>query len=156
MAREALAVAENTHDVRSEHLAHHFLADCLLIRGDCCNALPRYRRSLVLAIEINDRAEIGYEVQGIAMATAGCGQHATALRLAGAAAAEFEALAIDLSGPSFWTALLDRYLGQARSALGEQVADAAWEEGRCMRFQFAIALARDGDAPPVPSNQPES
>jgi predicted ATPase/class 3 adenylate cyclase len=154
MAHEALAVAERTQDVRSEHLAHHFLADCLLIRGDCFNALPRYRRSLVLAVEINDRAEIGYEVQGVAMATAGCGQHATAVRLAGAAAAEFDALAIDLSGPSFWTALLDRYLGQARSALGEKAADAAWEEGRRTGFEYAVALALDTDAPSVPPRQP--
>jgi hypothetical protein len=154
MARVALSLAEATRDVRSEHLAHHFLADCLLIRGDCASALPRYRRSLVLAVEINDRAEIGYEVQGIAMATAGCGQHATALRLAGAAAAEFDALAIDLSGPSFWTALLDRYLGQARSALGEKAADAVWEEGRRTGFEYAVALALDTDAPSVPPRQP--
>jgi tetratricopeptide (TPR) repeat protein len=126
MAREALAVAERTHDVRSEHLAHHFLADCALIRGDCVSALPQYRRALVLGVEINDRAEISAEIQGVAMATAGCGQAARALRLAAAAAAEFDALAIDLSGMSFWTALLDRYLGQARSALGEDAANAAW------------------------------
>jgi hypothetical protein len=150
MAREALAVAVRTGDVRSEHLAHHFLADCLLIRGDCANALPRYRRSLVLAVEINDRAEIGAEVQGIAMATAGCGQPAHALRLAGAAAAEFDALAIDLSGMSFWTALLDRYLGRARAELGEAAASVAWEEGRRTRFEYAIELARDGSpGPPV-------
>ena len=148
MAREALAVAERTHDVRSEHLAHHFLADCLLIRGDCGNALPQYRRSLVLAVEINDRAEIAAEVQGIAMATAGCGQPARALRLAAAAAVEFDALAIDLSGMSFWTALLDRYLGQARSALGEDAANAAWEEGQRTGFEYAIALALDAEAAP--------
>ena len=50
----------------------------------------------------------------IAMATAGGGRPAHALRLASAAATEFDALAIDLSGPHFWTALLDRFLGQAR------------------------------------------
>ena len=148
MAHEALAVAEATHDLRSEHLAYHFLADCLLIRGDCAAALPQYHRSLVLAVEIDDRAEIGAELQGIAMATAGCGHAAHALRLAGAAAAEFDALAIDLSGMYFWTALLDRYLGQARAALGEEAANAAWDEGRRTRFEHAIALALDADARP--------
>jgi hypothetical protein len=148
MAREALAVAEATRDVRSEHLAHHFLADCLLIRGDCVNALPRYRRSLELAVEINDRAEIGAEVQGIAMATAGCGQPTRALRLAAAAAAEFDALAIDLSGMSFWTALLERYLGQARAELGKDAANAAWEEGQRTGFDYAVALALDAETTP--------
>jgi len=154
MAREALAVAVRTGDVRSEHLAHHFLADCLLIRGDCAGALPRYRRSLELAVAINDRAEIGAEVQGIAMATAGCGQPERALRLAGAAAAEFDAMAVDLSGMCFWTALLERFVGQARAELGEVAANAVWEEGRRTRFEYAIALALDGDAPLVPSGQP--
>jgi predicted ATPase/class 3 adenylate cyclase len=154
MAREALAVAVRTRDARSEHLAHHFLADCLLIRGDCADALPRYRRSLALAVEIDDRAEIAAEVQGIAMATAGCGQPAHALRLAGAAAAEFDALAIDLSGMSFWTVLLDRYLGRARAELGEAAASDAWDEGRRTRFEYAIALAQDADGSPASPDQP--
>ncbi len=115
MAREALAVAHATRDLRSEHFAHHFLADCPLIRGDCAAALPRYRRALELAVELGDRAETAIEIQGVAMAAAGCGEPARALRLAGAAAAEFEALAIDLSGIVFWSTLLERYLGRARS-----------------------------------------
>jgi predicted ATPase/class 3 adenylate cyclase len=145
MAREALAVAERTRDVRSEHLAHHFLADCALIRGDCASALPRYRRALALAVELRDRAEIGAEVQGVAMAMAGCRQPARALMLAGAAAAEFDALAIDLSGIVFWRNLLDRYLGRARAELGDDAADAAWEEGRRTSFEHATALALDAD-----------
>jgi len=38
-------------DLRSEHFAHHFLADCALIRADGASALPRYRRALELAVE---------------------------------------------------------------------------------------------------------
>ena len=44
MARAALAEAERQHDLRSEHFAHHFLADCPLIAGDAAAAAPRYRR----------------------------------------------------------------------------------------------------------------
>ena len=141
MAREALAVAEATHDLRSEHFAHHFLADCPLIRGDSAAAVPRYRRALELAVELGDRAETGVEIQGVAMASAGVGESARALRLAGAAAAEFEALAIDLSGIIFWSALLTRYLGLARNALGPDAAAAAWDEGRRTTFEHAVALA---------------
>jgi len=149
MAREALAAAQQTRDFRSEHFAHHFLADCPLIRGDCVTALPRYRRALALAVELSDRSETAVEIQGVAMATAGCGQPARALRLAGAAAAEFDALAIDLSGIIFWSALLERYLGRARSELGEDAAIAAWEEGRRTGFEHAIALALDANASPA-------
>ncbi len=70
------------------------------------------------------------------MAAAGCGEPARALRLAGAAAAEFEALAIDLSGIVFWSALLARYLGTARAELGAEAAAAAWEEGRRTPFDM--------------------
>jgi hypothetical protein len=126
---------------RSEHFAHHFLADCPLIRGDCAGALPRYRRALELAVELGDRSETAVEMQGVAMA--GCGHPARALQLRGAAAAEFEALVIDLSGIVFWSALLERYLGRARAELAEDAAAAVWEEGRRTRFEHAIALALD-------------
>ena len=79
------------------------------------------------------------------MAMAGCGHAAHALQLGGAAAAEFDALAIDLSGIVFWSALLERYLGRARAELAEDAAAAAWEEGRRTRFEHAIALALDPD-----------
>jgi len=51
MAREALADSERQDDLRSAHFAHHFLADCALIRGDCVTAGPRYRRALELAVQ---------------------------------------------------------------------------------------------------------
>ncbi len=144
MAREALAVAQATRDLRSEHFAHHFLADCPLIRGDCAAAVPRYRRALELAVELGDRAETATEIQGVAMAAAGVGDSLRALRLGGAAAAEFEALAIDLSGIVFWSALLERYLGHARAELGAEGA-AAWDEGRRTPFEQAILLALGTD-----------
>jgi hypothetical protein len=92
-------------------------------------------------VELGDRAETAVEIQGVAMAAAGVGEPARALRLAGAAAAEFDALAIDISGIIFWSALQERYLGRARSELGAQAAAAAWEEGRRTPFDRAIALA---------------
>ncbi len=150
MAREALALATRDADLRSAHLAVHFLADCSLIRGDHDQALPRYRRSLALAVELGDRAEIAPEIQGVAMVLANCGQGALALQLAGAASAAFEAMAIDLTGMTFWMVLLERHLGTARAALGGDAADAAWQEGRRMPLTSAIALAlRENDLPAV-------
>ena len=149
MAREALVVSQQTRDRSAEHFAHHFLADCPLIRGDCATALSRYRRALALAVELRDRSETAAEIQGIAMAMAGCGHPARALQLAGAAAAEFDALAIDLSGIVFWSALLERYLGRARVELGVDAANAAWDEGRRTGFEHAIALALDADTAPA-------
>ncbi len=145
MSREALAAAQQTRDLRSEHFAVHFLADCPLIRGDGAAALPLYRRALSLAVEIGDRAETAMEIHGIAMAAAGCGHSAKALILGGAAEAEFDALAIDITGITFWFTLLNRYLDPARAALGVEAANAAWQEGRRANFEDAVAWALDAD-----------
>jgi predicted ATPase/class 3 adenylate cyclase len=141
MARDALAEAERQHDVRSEHFAHHFLADCPLIAGDATSALPRYRRALELAHALGERTETAIEIQGVAMAAAGLGDAKRALMLGGAAAAELDRLGIDFSGIRFWSALLDRYYGRARAALGADDADAAWQAGRRMDFDRAVAEA---------------
>jgi predicted ATPase/class 3 adenylate cyclase len=141
MATEALRIAVATADLRSEHFAHHFLADTSLMRGDFATALPRYRRALSMAVELGDRSETAIEIQGVAMALAGGGHADAALRLAGAAAAEFEALAIDFSGIVFWTTLLNRHFASARRTLGETAANLAWDDGRRMGFNAATAFA---------------
>jgi hypothetical protein len=75
------------------------------------------------------------------MAAAGLGDAKRALMLGGAAAAELDRLGIDFSGIRFWSALLDRYYGRARAALGADDADAAWQAGRRMDFDRAVAEA---------------
>ena len=141
MARDALAEAERQRDVRSEHFAHHFLADCPLIAGDAASALPRYRRALELAHALGERTETAIEIQGVAMASAGLGDAKHALTLGGAAAAEHDRHGIDFSGIRFWNALLDTYYGRARAELGADHADAAWQAGRRMDFDRAVAEA---------------
>jgi len=144
MARDALADAERQGDLRSAHFAHHFLADCPLIRGDAATAAPRYRRALELAVALGDRSEIGFEIQGVAMAAAGMGLSGRALTLGGAVDAEFERLGVDYSGVRFWNELIQRYFAAARTALGDAAADTAWQTGRQTPFEAAIAAALGG------------
>ena len=141
MAREALADAQRQRDLRSEHFAHHFLADCPLIRGDAAGAMPRYQRALELAVTLGDRSETAVEIQGVAMAAAGMSMPVRALTLGGAAAAEFDRLGIDLSGIRFWNALIERYLGIARAELGATGAETAWQAGRQLDFASAVSEA---------------
>jgi hypothetical protein len=126
-------------DPRSEHLARHFLADCALIRGDAGDAEKRYRQSLQAALPLGDVIETSFEVQGIAMAAAGNGDPARALRRAGAVAALRESLGTSLS-IAFWDALLERYIGAAKADLAEE-ADAVWAEGFSLAFDDAVDLA---------------
>ena len=126
-------------DLRTEHFAYHFLADCALIRGDTVEAETRYRQSLQAALPLGDVIETSFEVQGVAMAAAGSGDNERALRLAAAVEALCESLGISIS-IAFWDALLERYIGPARAELGER-ADSVWAEGRALPFDDAVQLA---------------
>lgn len=137
LAHELLERGED--DVRTRHFALHFLADCALIRGDCAEAEERYRQSLRDALSLGDIIETSAEVQGIAMPRAGQGESARALELAAAVEALWRSLGTDLH-VAFWDRLLERYLGQARAALGTE-ADAARIRGLGLAFDDAVALA---------------
>jgi predicted ATPase/class 3 adenylate cyclase len=126
-------------DLRSEHFAHHYLADCALIRGDCALAEERYRESLRAALQLGDVVETTFEIQGVAMALAGQGDRERGIRLAGAGSVVLAELGVQIS-ITFWDALLERYIGTARAKLGAS-GDAAWEEGRQLPFDDAVALA---------------
>jgi hypothetical protein len=142
LALEALDQAD--HSARIEHFAHHYLGDCALIRGDPAAAQPHYRLSLEAAVELADRVETCFELQGLAMAAAGQGDPAYALRVAGAAESEVESLGADFSGIHFWVELLDRYLGPARAELGA-AAESEWVAGRALSLDEAVRLAMARD-----------
>jgi len=137
LSRDLLDMADG--DPRTEHFAFHFLADCALIRGDVEEAGKRYRESLRAALPLGDVIETSIEVQGVAMAAAGTGDPQRALRLAGSVEALWESLGASLS-VAFWDALLEKYIGGAREALGAG-ADAVWTEGRALPFEDAVDLA---------------
>jgi predicted ATPase/class 3 adenylate cyclase len=137
LSHELLARAGD--DLRTEHFAYHFLADCALIRGDTRAAETRYRQSLKAALPLGDVIETSFEVQGVAMAVAGSGDPGGGLRLAAAVEALWESLGISVSIP-FWDALLERYLSPAREQLHERL-DEIWAEGRALPFEDAVQLA---------------
>ena len=144
LSRELLERAGD--DLRTEHFAYHFLADCALIRGDTLEAEVRYRQSLQAALPLGDVLETSFEVHGVAMAAAGNGDPRRALLLAGSVEALWESLGVSFA-LAFWDALLERYLGPARDQLGEE-ADRAWAEGRTLEFDDAVQLALAQSATP--------
>ena len=128
-ANELLDLARREDDVRSEHFAHHFLADCALIRGDAATADERYRLSLQAALPLGDAIETSFEIQGLGMAAAGLGYPLRALRLGGAAAAIWEekGAAIDVT---FWLALLESGSRTHANRSGRHEGARAWKAGR--------------------------
>ena len=144
LAPEALELARRLGDLPAEGWSYHFLADCALLEEDFVGAEEEYRRSLDIARRTGDEAQVSYELQGVAMAAAGREDARRALRMGGAADSRLRALGVGVD--SFWTALVDRYLGKARAALGSESADAAWDGGCTMGFNRAIEEAIRPDA----------
>lgn len=140
MAPEVLRTARATNDLRSEHFAIHFLADCFLIRGNYAAAEAEYRRSLGLAVELGERSEVGFELQGVSMAAAGLSRPERALRLGGAVHALFADLGIDYTGIQFWHTLVARHMEMAREALGP-AGEISWNEGLNVSLEDAIEEA---------------
>ena len=133
-------------ELRIEHFAYHYLADCALMRGDHEEAGTRYRKSLRAALRLGDIVETSFEVQGVAMSEAGAGNPRRAVVLAASVEALWESLGVSIS-IAFWDALLERYLGAARKALGEEY-DAIRAEGRELGFDDAVELALRGNGHP--------
>ncbi|MBA3327191.1 MAG: AfsR/SARP family transcriptional regulator [Solirubrobacterales bacterium] len=145
LVAEALEAAVAQGDARCEQHARHLLADCALMRGDADAARVRYVRAARLALDLGDRAQAAIDLQGAAMASVAGGSREGGLRLGGAAAAVIEFLGVDDS-VVFWDDLLERHLYRPRQELGTHGAQ-AWEEGRQLSLEDAIARASSAGAP---------
>ncbi len=142
MAQQCLEIALQHDEPRDIHFAHHFLADCALVRGDVQTARLKYADSLRAAVRIGDRFEISFEIEGISMALAGMGRDVKAMRLDGAVQAEHEAQkSIVVIG--FWEDLKARYLWPAEKRMEGQTAEMERQNGRKMGFEAAIEYALD-------------
>jgi predicted ATPase/class 3 adenylate cyclase len=142
LSRELLELSREHDDLRSEHFALHYLADCSLMRNDHAGAERRYRESLRAAVALGDSVEISLEVQGVAMASASTGEREYGVRLAAAVEAFWESIGLEIDVP-FWTALLERHIAAARAELGTR-GETIWSDGRTLALDDAVALALAG------------
>ncbi len=140
MAQEVIAFSRPAGDKRAEHSGYHYLADCALIEGDCRKSIGLYAESLLLAEAIEDRLEVSFEIEGIAMSLAGLGDHEAAVRLSAATRAEWARNGVNMQ-IRFWDALIDRYMVPARAALGPERTAAATRAGADLAFESAIREA---------------
>jgi non-specific serine/threonine protein kinase len=97
----------------------------------------------MLTFEVTDRTNAAYCLQGLAAVAGARGEPGRVARLLGAAEALLEAAGIPLY------AQVDRELHQrvaeaAREQLGKRAWTTAWDEGRAMSFEEAVAYVREG------------
>jgi predicted ATPase/class 3 adenylate cyclase len=143
--RLAIGAGEHVRELGDPGWQIHFdrlVAEAELIRRRPAKAAGGFQKRLALLRSTSgDRTQMAFEVEGIAMATAGVGDDERAFRLAGAAQTEFEACGFVLDGLRVWPLLKASYLDPARARLGDEAACGAWQQGRSMAFDDAVAEA---------------
>src|SRR5947207_6343755 len=105
--------------------------------GDLDGARTVLEESFSLWQEWSGRTIQCYTLECLAMIANAQARYAYALHLAGAANAQRELTGFHLNGPQ--QTQLATGLQPAREALGEQVADEAWEAGQAMTLAETVA-----------------
>jgi non-specific serine/threonine protein kinase len=109
-------------------------------QGDLATALACFHDALVMARDaLGGRARLAMPLEGLAQVAAACGRAAQALRLAGAAAVLRETYAVPPTPTE--RAQLGRWLSRARATSGARAAASAWDVGRSLTAQEAVAEA---------------
>ena len=116
-----------------------YLGDVARDRGDLAGALARYRESLPLVQAHGDRLLVAGALAGVANVEAARGRPQRAARLDGAVAALREELGATVTPwerPAY-----ERQVAAVRATLSPEAFAAAWEAGRTLRLEQAVAEA---------------
>jgi predicted ATPase/DNA-binding SARP family transcriptional activator len=148
LLEESLRIRQALGDQTGIAGSLHALGLIACHRGDWERARSLFEESLLLRREAGDREGIAECLEGLAWVTCARGQFLRAARLFGAAAALREALGAPLSPGD--RAHYEQHVEASRAGLGEAAFAAAWEEGRALTAEQAVAelLAAPGSSPP--------
>jgi non-specific serine/threonine protein kinase len=151
---ESLAILREGGDKEMIASGLHNLGGAVLHQGDARRAAAYFAEGLALSREIGSRYHIAMNLAGIAGVAAAQGQPERSARLSGAAEALFDALGIVVE-PVDRTEY-DRNREIARAQLDGDAFAAAWEAGRALTIEQAIAEALEPppETPPAPAPPP--
>ena len=117
------------------------LASVACLQRDYQSAISFALEGLKVSEEFGDKIVMGSALGIFAALAVAAGEPEKAVRLWGAAQATFDAAdyKLDKTDQDF----VDRYVGEARAAVGDEAYEAAYREGRAMPLEHAVALARE-------------
>jgi len=150
-AEEALALTRLTGDRFAANISLNLLAQAAWASGEHRLAERYLREALAVAHEIRAWMDAAYCVQGLAAAAGERDEQQRAARMLGAADAMLES-----AGHRFRDMATDDHephqhaVSAAREQLGKRAWTAAWEEGRAMTFDQAVAFALEEPLPSTP------
>jgi hypothetical protein len=110
------------------------------LNGDAVGAAMLFAQSLSIAMDLETPDRISWALLGAGNLAAAKGDAAQAVRLFGSAAAIQQSMQRDLR-PSV-DAIQERIMAEQRQRLGESEYQAAWEEGRTLSQERAVAEAK--------------
>jgi predicted ATPase/DNA-binding SARP family transcriptional activator len=140
--REALGLTEQLGDRRLSAVALTNLGLVAQARGDYVGARTFHGRSLELSRTYGEPRSIAEGLEELARVDAAEGRFERAATLLGASQAVREAVGAPIPGPD--VPRFDEAAARVRSALGEEPFQAAWDAGRALTLDAAVALAGSG------------
>ncbi len=137
--QESLAIFRELGDKRSIAVSAVNLGIVAAHQGDYLVARALLEESLAIQLELGDKGSISHALDAFGILAAEQGQAKRAARLLGAAEALREA--IDAPLPPSERAGHEPDIAKVRAALGEEAFTMAWDQGRAMRLEQAMAYA---------------
>jgi DNA-binding CsgD family transcriptional regulator len=137
---ESLPLYREARDQQSLTESLSILGRVETLAGDYTAARTAYEESLAIGRAIGDNLSISFSLEGLAVVIAVQGDPVSAARLWGCAETMREAMGTPI--PPVYRAAYERSVAAARAQLGERAFAAAWDEGRTMTPEQALAAAR--------------
>ena len=139
LMEEASELSMALKDRYSQAVSRHNLGLLALLRGDADEAAVLFAQSVETFVDLLDRFGIALDLDALAAVAGERGDTLGAVRLWGAAEALRDAMGVPR--PDDEAMVVGPFVEAARTRLEEAAFQNAWEEGRAMTQEQAIALA---------------
>jgi predicted ATPase/DNA-binding SARP family transcriptional activator len=142
---EAMAICRSLNDRQSVNWVACSLGDVALQQNDLKTARSYFEESLRISQELQETRTMGVALDRIGIVACREGNHPAGLRLM--SAAESHLIPLGSPGVPSEKDLHPAVLAEARVRLGAHACDAAWNAGKTLSIDQAIALALNASSP---------
>ncbi len=149
-----MTISREIGDRLSGYISLYNLALASRVLGEHERAAQLYTEGLELAVEVGDKANTAYCLEGLAGLITHSSDPERAARLFGASETLLEAVGAPLYAQVQDRTSVESAVEVLRSRLGEEAFEAAWAEGRAMSSEEAVAYALERSE--TPQKEPTS
>lgn len=146
IAEKIIKTGEKLQHLYAQFVGHHNTGDCALMQEKYREAESEYGRGIEICQFYGDFIYTCIDLSGVAMAAAGQGRFAKALRLIAAvkkAAEDAEVMSPEDIPMNFWQEQIKKHIINTRDHLGEKLSKQYEEEGRLLSLEQAVEYALD-------------